>query len=392
MAESSPLLSDISNESAPLQELISSQELLGEMVSLTSPESNDNTPVHVQNKLETEELVECSLPLNDASEEPLDPRIKEELDTMNASGDDINNLEAQVLRIKSDLTKIMNEGNFKLDELKIKIGDKRIENSKIYYTTLIKAKRVHRALLKATRDFDSANKERQAAKDELRKVEENFLLTKEDIDHESPNSVSKQQSMALEGLNIAITKVNELDEVVLKRENIHLQKSAEFTRLVAILQECKKTHKKNILKAKPYFETKYHYEHRLMDLMATRRYIFDQLKHAKIRYNVAMHNLETISLQIHNMRGDLPTIDDGCLINPLLLDGEGSIDGSSLGISEIDPSLKDASTTTGSTQSVKFFEYEEPFAESLASLSVASSEPSLLKQINSSTKSRLTYL
>ena len=39
------------------------------------------------------------------------------------------------------------------------------------------------------------------------------------------------------------------------------------------------------------------------------------------------------------MRGDKPYIEDRLLSNPLLLDGEGSIDGSSLGISEIDPSL-----------------------------------------------------
>ena len=389
MAESSPLLSDISNEPAPLQDLISSQDLLADITSLTSPESNQNTPVHVENKLETEELVECSLPLNDTSEEPLDPRIKEELDTMNSSGDDINNLEAQVLRIKNDLTKIMNEGNLKLDELKIKIGDKTIETSKIYYTTLIKAKRVHRALLKATRDFDVANKQRQAAKDELRKVEENYLLTKEDIDHDSLDSATKQRSMALEGLNIAITRVNELDEVVLKRENIHQQKSADFTRLVATLQECKKKYRKNILKAKPYFEMKYHYEHRLMDLMATRRYILDQLKHAKVRYNVAMHNLETISLQIHNMRGDIPELEEGNLINPLLLDGEGSLDGSSLGMSEIDPSLANQnSITTGSVQSVN--DLDESLSESLKEISVTS-EP-IIKQQNPNSKSRLTYL
>ena len=389
MAESSPLLSDISNEPAPLQDLISSQDLLADITSLTSPESNQNTPVHVENKLETEELVECSLPLNDTCEEPLDPRIKEELDTMNSSGDDINNLEAQVLRIKNDLTKIMNEGNLKLDELKIKIGDKTIETSKIYYTTLIKAKRVHRALLKATRDFDVANKQRQAAKDELRKVEENYLLTKEDIDHDSLDSATKQRSMALEGLNIAITRVNELDEVVLKRENIHQQKSADFTRLVATLQECKKKYRKNILKAKPYFEMKYHYEHRLMDLMATRRYILDQLKHAKVRYNVAMHNLETISLQIHNMRGDIPELEEGNLINPLLLDGEGSLNGSSLGMSEIDPSLANQnSITTGSVQSVN--DLDESLSDSLKDISVTS-EP-IIKQQTPNSKSRLTYL
>ena len=390
MAESSPLLLDVSNESAPLQDLISSQDLLEEMTSLTSPESSQNTPVQVENKLEISELIECSIPLNETDDEPLDPRIKDELDTMNASGDDINNLEAQVLRIKSDVSKIMNEGNFKLDDIKIRIGDKTIENSKIYYTTLIKAKKIHRALLKATRDFDSANKERQAAKDELKKVEENFILTKEDIDHESPDSVSKQQSMALEGLNIAITRVNELDEVVLKRENIHQQKSADFTRLVATLQECKKKFRKNILKAKPYFETKYNYEHRLMDLMATRRYIFDQLKHAKVRYNIAMHNLETISLQIHNMRGDLPFLDDGNFINPLLLDGEGSIYGSSLGISEIDPSLTQNSTTTGSIHSVNDF-FDESISDSLKELSVSSELP-VTNQKKTSTKSRLTYL
>ncbi|KAI6652030.1 SH3 domain-binding protein 5 [Oopsacas minuta] len=392
MAESAPLLSDISNDAPPLQEVVSSQDLLGEMESLTSPESNLNTPVHVENKLATEELVECSLPLDEACEEPLDPRIKDELDTMNASGDDINNLEAQVLRIKTDLSKIMNEGNFKLDEMKLKIGDKTIENAKIYYTTLIKAKRVHRSLLKATRDFDLANKDRQTAKDELRKVEEDFLVSKSDKTREEAsrenNSITKQQSSALEGLNVAITRVNELDEVVLKRENMHQQKSLEFTRLVATLQECKKKHRRNILKAKSYFETKYHYEHRLMDLMATRRYIFDQLKHAKVRYNVAMHNLETISLQIHNMRGDVNESVEKFLNNPLLLDGEGSLDGSSLGISEIDPSIANQnSITTGSVQSVNDL---DDLSESLNQISIPAEPVKTAK--TSYTKGRLTYL
>eukprot|EP00800_Vazella_pourtalesii_P018156 TRINITY_DN5746_c0_g3_i1.p1 TRINITY_DN5746_c0_g3~~TRINITY_DN5746_c0_g3_i1.p1 ORF type:complete len:391 (+),score=94.81 TRINITY_DN5746_c0_g3_i1:40-1212(+) len=390
MAESAPLLSDISHQTLPLHEIVDTEDLLAEMESLTSPESNQDTPVHAENKLQSEELIECTLPLQETNEEPLDPRIKDELDTMNASGDDINNLEAQVLRIKNDLTKIMNEGNIKLDEMKFKIGDKTIENAKIYYTTLIKAKRMHRALLKATRDFDLASKEKQAAKDDYKKVEEEYLATKADKTRDNTaenNSITTQESSALDRVNVVINRIYELDEVVLKRENIHQQKSIEFTRLVAVLQECKKKHRRNILKAKPYFETKYHYEHRLMDLMATRRYIFDQLKHAKVRYNIAMHNLETISLQIHNMRGDKPYIEDRLLSNPLLLDGEGSIDGSSLGISEIDPSLANYNSTTGSVPSVNDL---DDLSDSLEKVGITPQQVKTPK--TSYSKGRLTYL
>ena len=390
MAESAPLLSDISNQVLPLHEIVDTEDFLAEMESLTSPESNQNTPVHAENRIQSEELTECTLPLNEC-EEPLDPRIKDELNTMNASGDDINNLEAQILRIKNDLTKIMNEGNIKLDEMKFKIGDRTIENSKIYYTTLIKAKRMHRSLLKATRDFDVASKEKQTAKDEYKIVEEEYLETKADKtrdDTAENNSITTQESSALDRVNIAINRIYELDEVVLKRENIHQQKSTEFTRLVAVLQECKKKHRRNISKAKPYFETKYHYEHRLMDLMATRRYIFDQLKHAKVRYNVAMHNLETISLQIHNMRGDRPDIEDNILSNPLLLDGEGSLDGSSLGVSEIDPSLASQSSTIGSVPSVNDLDYSMSY--SLEKISITPQRARTPK--TSSSKGRLTYL
>ena len=392
MAESFPLLSDISNQVLPLNEIVDTEDLLAEMESLTSPESNQDTPVHAENRLQSEELTECNLPLKETCDEPLDPRIKDELNTMNASGDDINNLEAQILRIKNDLTKIMNEGNIKLDEMKFKIGDRTIENAKIYYTTLIKAKRVHRALLKATRDFDLASKEKQTAKDEYKKVEEEYLETKADKTRDNTaenNSITTQESTALDRVNVAINRIYELDEVVLKRENIHQQKSTEFTRLVAVLQECKKKHRRNIIKAKPYFETKYHYEHRLMDLMATRRYIFDQVKHAKVRYNIAMHNLETISLQIHNMRGDYPGIEDKLLSNPLLLDGEGSLDGSSLGISEIDPSLANQNSTIGSVPSVNDL---DDLSDSLEKIVITPQSQQAKMPKTSYTKSRLTYL
>ena len=393
MAEKSPLLDEFAEKNTSLQDVLNSpDDLLCDIIPL-SPDSCEDptTPVHVANILETEELVECTIPTDttDTCEEPLDPRIKGELDIMNASGDDINNLEAQLLRIKNDLTKIMTEGNIKLDDVKIKIGDRTIENAKIYYTTLIKAKKVHRSLLKATHDFDQANKDRQVAKDELKRVEEAFLTDKESIDRNTSEKtdVTKQQSMSLDCLNSAISRVNDLDEVVLKRENIHQLKSADFTRLVSTLQECKKKHRRNILKAKPYFEMKYHYEHRLRDLMATRRFIFEQLKQAKVRYNLAMHNLETISLQIHNVRGDLPDFESKNLANPLLLDGDGSIGSSSLGIAEIDPSIANQrSFTTGSLRSV------DDVDELVEEVEQATITPAQKKKSRTTYGSRFAYL
>lgn len=279
-------------------------------------------------------------------EEPLDPRIKEELETMNRSSDEINNMEAQLIRLKDDLSRVMGEGNIRLDDVKLKLGDRVINNAKPYYKTLIKAKKLHKAVLQSTRDFDSSTQARQLAKDELKNIEELFVGSSvkqsddKKISEAEEIAKTRKQTEILERLNYAIKTVNDLDEKVLQRETEHRIKSTTFNELVKDLSTCKNKHKRNIIKSKKYFEIKYQYEHRLRDLIASRKFLIEQLNQAKVRYSVAMKNLETISLQIHKMRGDIPELDEKIISNPLFLDGdESSYEDSSLGLREIDPSL-----------------------------------------------------
>uniref|UniRef100_A0A3Q2W3P4 SH3 domain-binding protein 5 n=1 Tax=Haplochromis burtoni TaxID=8153 RepID=A0A3Q2W3P4_HAPBU len=106
-----------------------------------------------------------------------------------------------------------------------------------------------------------------------------------------------------EMLNHATAKVNEAEEERLRSEREHQRVTQLCQDAEARVQTLQKALKKVILKSKPYFELKAQFNHILEEHKAKVVQLEEQVAKVKMRYSVALRNLEQISEQIHAQRG-----------------------------------------------------------------------------------------
>ena len=240
--------------------------------------------------------------------EPPDARIQNELERMNRSCDDINNLESQLTRNRNEEKRILKEGNKRLKGIKLQISDKTVNTARYYYENVLTKKELQMRLNLSAIEYEKAKFIRDEARNNLVESESEYLRLRHSdrllppeasgIDYDS----SYQHSEAIENVNTANRHLEIYNHQVYDKQKCHKEQLLDFNALHLRLEEYRKKNHKSILKALPYFQAKSQYEEKQQDLLATRKFIQDQIKEGKIRYSVALKNLEAISLQIHNLR------------------------------------------------------------------------------------------
>uniref|UniRef100_H3AJ04 SH3 domain-binding protein 5 n=2 Tax=Latimeria chalumnae TaxID=7897 RepID=H3AJ04_LATCH len=105
-----------------------------------------------------------------------------------------------------------------------------------------------------------------------------------------------------EMLNHATSKVNEAEEERLRSEREHMQVTQNCQQAEVRVQQLQKSLKRVIIKSKPYFELKAQFNQILEEHKAKVTELEKRVSQAKMRYSVALRNLEEISEQIHARR------------------------------------------------------------------------------------------
>ncbi|XP_073167889.1 SH3 domain-binding protein 5-like isoform X2 [Lepidochelys kempii] len=192
---------------------------------------------------------ETKMPLRDEEdvEEELDPRIQEELEHLNQANEEINRVELQL--------------------------DAQQETQK------------------AALRYERAVSMHNAAREMVFVAEQGVMADKNRLD-------PTWQEM----LNHATCKVNEAEEERLHSEREHQRVTRLCQQAEAKVQSLQKSLKRVIVKSKPYFELKAQFNQILEEHKAKVTGLEQRVSQAKMRYSVALRNLEQISEQIHARR------------------------------------------------------------------------------------------
>ncbi|XP_074975871.1 SH3 domain-binding protein 5-like isoform X2 [Caretta caretta] len=180
-------------------------------------------------------------------EEELDPRIQEELEHLNQANEEINRVELQL--------------------------DAQQETQK------------------AALRYERAVSMHNAAREMVFVAEQGVMADKNRLD-------PTWQEM----LNHATCKVNEAEEERLHSEREHQRVTRLCQQAEAKVQSLQKSLKRVIVKSKPYFELKAQFNQILEEHKAKVTGLEQRVSQAKMRYSVALRNLEQISEQIHARR------------------------------------------------------------------------------------------
>ena len=242
------------------------------------------------------------------NEDPPDPRIQSELERMNRSCDDINNLESQLTRNQNEEKRILREGNKRLKDIKLQISDKTVNTARYYYETLQAKKELQMRLNRSAIEYEKSKLRKDESRARVVETELEYLKLRESLasqqcdDNGMDANCRHQHSEAIENINSANGLLDVRNLELTHKQSCHKEQLLEFNTIHLRLEEYRRKNNKSILSALPYFQAKSHYEEKQHDLLATRNFIQDQVKEAKIRYSVALKNLEAISQQIHHLR------------------------------------------------------------------------------------------
>uniref|UniRef100_UPI0037E88406 SH3 domain-binding protein 5-like n=1 Tax=Semicossyphus pulcher TaxID=241346 RepID=UPI0037E88406 len=224
-------------------------------------------------------------------EEELDPRIQEELEHLNQASDEINKLELQLDDARSSYRRILTDSARKLNGQGSQLGAC-IEKARPYYEARRLAKEAQQETQKAALRYERAVSMHTAAREMVYVAEQGLLADRNTMD-------PTWQEM----LNHATAKVNEAEEERLRSEREHQRVTQLCQDAEARVQTLQKSLKKVILKSKPYFELKAQFNHILEEHKSKVVQLEEQVSKVKMRYSVALRNLEQISEQIHAQRG-----------------------------------------------------------------------------------------
>ncbi|XP_057244565.1 SH3 domain-binding protein 5-like, partial [Malurus melanocephalus] len=105
-----------------------------------------------------------------------------------------------------------------------------------------------------------------------------------------------------EMLNHATRKVNEAEQERLWSEREHQRVTRQCQEAEAEVQRLQKALKRDIARSRPYFELKAQFNQRLEEHKSRVTSLEAAVSQAKLRYSVALRNLEQISEEIHARR------------------------------------------------------------------------------------------
>ncbi|XP_064407772.1 SH3 domain-binding protein 5-like [Latimeria chalumnae] len=226
----------------------------------------------------------------EAEEEELDPRIQEELEHLNQASEEINKLELQLDDARTTYRRILSESARKLNTQGSQLGAC-IEKARPYYEARRQAKEAQQETQKAALRYERAVSMHNAAREMVFVAEQGLMADKNRLD-------PTWQEM----LNHATSKVNEAEEERLRSEREHMQVTQNCQQAEVRVQQLQKSLKRVIIKSKPYFELKAQFNQILEEHKAKVTELEKRVSQAKMRYSVALRNLEEISEQIHARR------------------------------------------------------------------------------------------
>ncbi|KAK6470013.1 SH3 domain-binding protein 5-like [Huso huso] len=244
-------------------------------------------------------------------QEELDPRIQLELEHLNQASEEINNLELQLDEARSAYRKILTDSARKLNAQGSQLGAC-IEKARPYYEARRLAKEAQQETQKAALSYERAVSMHNAAREMVYVAEQGLMADRNRLD-------PTWQEM----LNHATSKVNEAEEERLRSEREHQRVTQLCQQAEARVQNLQKSLKRVIMKSKPYFELKAQFNHILEEHKSKVLELERKVSQVKLRYSLALRNLEQISEQIHarRRRGNRKKRD---LPQPMSWEGRGS--------------------------------------------------------------------
>ncbi|XP_041480749.1 SH3 domain-binding protein 5-like [Lytechinus variegatus] len=223
-------------------------------------------------------------------EEEIDPRIKEELERLNSSTDQINSLELQLDEVRATFRQALTESTQSLNAISKKIGSA-IEKARPYYEARQKAKELQLETQKAALRFERACGMLTAAKEMVDLAEQGLFQDGRTFD-------ANWQEM----LNHATMKVGEAENERTLSVHEHLSTAANFNEAEREVKRLQKSLRSNINKSRPYFEMKASFNQNLERHKRRVSELEKDVSSAKKVYSNALRKLEQISDQIHEQR------------------------------------------------------------------------------------------
>eukprot|EP00106_Octopus_bimaculoides_P021573 XP_014789015.1 PREDICTED: SH3 domain-binding protein 5-like [Octopus bimaculoides] len=241
----------------------------------------------------------------DDDDDVLNCRVKIELNRLNESSEEINKLENDLDKARSNYQNILSNRTHELDQLSAHIR-KSISLSRAYYEKKEISKCVQEETLRAARHFQTANSIYQAAKETILLAEEKLLQENSDECHTSELSSSTQ-----EALNHAIIRLMEAEREKRKREEEHHRTASICSELEVTIKKYERLYTKAIAKSSlkpsssssssttglifPRFVSLQVQKNKVDCLQAN-------LQQMKAVYSEALRNLERISEEVHKRR------------------------------------------------------------------------------------------
>ncbi|XP_014380684.1 SH3 domain-binding protein 5-like isoform X4 [Alligator sinensis] len=199
-------------------------------------------------------------------------------------------LDPRIQDARTTYRRILSESARKLNAQGSQLGNC-IEKARPYYEARRLAKEAQQETQKAALRYERAVSMHNAAREMVFVAEQGVMADKNRLD-------PTWQEM----LNHATCKVNEAEEERLRSEREHQRVTQLCQQAEAKVQALQKSLKRLIVKSKPYFELKAQFNQILEEHKAKVTGLEQQVSHAKMRYSVALRNLEQISEQIHARR------------------------------------------------------------------------------------------
>ncbi|KAK7508490.1 hypothetical protein BaRGS_00000056 [Batillaria attramentaria] len=218
---------------------------------------------------------------------------REELDVLNQASMDVNRLENELDEARNKYRSTFAAASQRMEELGAKIR-KSIQRARQYFELIGKAKEAQSEAVRAARQYQTANGVYRAAKETIALAELRLM----DDDSQSASLSSAWQEM----LNHATVRVMDAEREKTRSEGEHHKRAAAYADVEAQLHSLEKKYKRSIAKARPYFETKAELELKLQQQKQNVSDLQQAIAISKTRYANALHNLESISEEIHESR------------------------------------------------------------------------------------------
>ncbi|KAF6022048.1 SH3BP5L [Bugula neritina] len=287
-------------------------------------------------------------------EEPLDPRIQNELETMNKATDLINKYENDLVVARNRFKSLYKDSRDKLSAASKKLGTC-IHRAVTYYDCRLKAKAAQEVVDDTTAKYDTAVSIETTARETQEVAEKIYDVEK------SKHNLSWQ-----EFLNHATIKLIEAEEATRSCKAVQIQAQRILVEAQRTVQREYKLNKRAISKSKPYYEKKAKFHTLLEQQREVITLAEKNVSAAKSLYSRSMSNLEAISNEIHQKRqNSLESDDTHSVDKDLSVRENGDVDSDAVSLESTTPTftLGHSSSTEllaesdgAASSSIEFFE------------------------------------